>query len=369
MNAKTVIAGNRKTLFWSSEFGHLLAVTNDTIKHEDKYIYYLPEDIQYSWEIPPAGVAFGKPKTVRREGGIDPLAVQTTHGSVLKNYKGGTGHTDTTYDYCREAWFDAFTGFYQRFNQHKYLTEWANYKTGPWFDSKQKAWDELSEFQQSVRINEGRYPSDINITKKLGSGVETLCKLSDRPRLDTRPLDDSLDGLNGVTVEKKDTLSLRENSELKVMEKYFQEGNHSLDGMLPVYFSKGLKVFYHPKMNRYCTFTFKGWQTMPKSESWTRIDHEICPAWVPFTKHDIEARHFFKHVGKKEKKVTYFRGFNGDMLVRDTFEKIMEEGCLNCKRTPHWGNYVRFVDHKFFFCEFCERDTELVKSFKSGKNN
>lgn len=157
------------------------------------------------------------------------------------------------------------------------------------------------------------------------------------------------------------------------MEKWFQEGNHNMDNLVPILNDQNIlrdcRVYFNNKTSKYVTFTFKGWSTKPKSEAWVRVEYEICPRFVPFTDHDVEARHFYKHEGKKKKKVTFFRGFNGDMLVRPTFEKIMDEGCLNCSRTPQWGNYVRFVDHKFFFCEYCARHDDLVKGFKTGTKN
>jgi hypothetical protein len=361
----------KKLLFWSSEFGHLLAVTNDTIKHEDAYIYEVQKDLHYSWVIPPQGQAFGKAHVVKSEAGIDPLAVATSSGSILGGYRVSTGRMDTTYedtyqpgDYVQDPWHDPFTGFWQRFNRAAYLTQWANQKLGPWYNSKQQAWDALAESAQELRIKEGKYPSDINIRKKLGNGLAPSCDLRDRPELN-----DSLEGLNNVTVEKRDTLTVAERMKKEAMEKWFKECNHDMTDLLPVTDLQGCKVYFNRTTSKYVTFTFKGWQTKPKSESWVRIEYEICPKFVPFTEHDIQARHFYKHEGKKKKKVTYFRGFNGDMLVKTSFEKIMEDGCLNCGRSPKWGNYVRFVDHKFFFCEFCERHTELVNGFKTGTKN
>jgi hypothetical protein len=88
-----------------------------------------------------------------------------------------------------------------------------------------------------------------------------------------------------------------------------------------------------------------------------------APLNLEFTILDINANHKFKHIGKKDKKQIFYRGWNGELLPRDAFEAIALCGCMACSRKPKWGNEIMFIDKDHFLCEFCTMDQPLVRTW------
>lgn len=395
---------DRQRLFWSSERGHLFGATDSAVSHEENYLIALPENIHLSWEVPDHGKQFQKPKGVKREGSLVPFEpkkgqsiLQGYHGNSQNRSNSGSNSTRVTDssstrrdDY--DNWHDPFTGMYQKWNQAKYSYKWAIKKEGPYFESKQEAWDTLTIDERHERIKAGKYPSDV----ALWDNIKTDDKRN------SSALNDSLNGLNGVAEEKRGSinhhssgehsnddyvpgdnghatersevseaaesrarLSAKETFKNAAMEKRWNQGNYDVTGLLIVYQHPGVKVYWNPKERNWVSYVFAGFQT-PQHDSYIKQVADLCPTYVPFETLDVNARHCFRHVGKKKKKQIYFRGFQGKDLSPKDFNEIMKEGCINCGREPQWGNYVRFVDDKIFFCAHCERDTELVKSFRTG---
>lgn len=389
---------DRQKMFWSSEKYHLASATNDAITHEEKYLHCLPVDQHYSWEIPESGKQFGKPRVTRRAGNIDPFSVK---GSVLTDYHkqnggkndSGTGNqtwhnTNTnsnSSNYSQpngvhtagDAWGpDDFHGFYEKFSQSNYAYMYGVTKHGMFYPSLQEAWDSLSIFEQNARIDKGIFPSGIDINKKVGdkkSDLAPSCSVTHlTPRSNHPDLEDSLTELN-----KKEPTPTNERRVLSVADKKRKEERDkrfllcaglSLSDLTFIWEDHATKIYWDRKRVKYVCFRWIGFN-LPKDQSWARTDYETCPDFVPFTFHDIQARHFYKHSGKKKKRKTEYRGFGNELLSETDFLKKMEEGCLGCQRKPQWGNYVRFVSEEFFFCEYCERDEKLVSSFKTGTKN
>lgn len=384
---------DRQKLFWSSEKLHLAAATDSAIIHDEKFLHCLPVDQHYSWEIPEAGKAFGKPRVTARVGNVDPFGVQ---GSVLTDYhnkNGGKNGTATaanssqnpTYSSWKaphqggnaqatgDAWGpDDFHGFFEKFSPVHYAIHYGQYKHGAFYPTLQEAWDSLTIFEQQQRIEKGTWPSGIDLYKKLPKpGLAPTCSV---PRSNHPDLEDSLEELNkskevpNVTV-KRVTLSVADQKRKEERDKRFLLCvGFALSDLTYIWEDDSTKIYWDRKRVKYVCFRFIGWN-LPKDQSWVRTDYETCPDFVPFTFHDIQARHFFKHSGKKKKRKTEYRGFGNELLSETDFLKKMEEGCLGCQRHPQWGNYVRFVSEEFFFCEYCERDEKLVSSFKTGTKN
>lgn len=118
-------------------------------------------------------------------------------------------------------------------------------------------------------------------------------------------------------------------------------------------------IWRDTKMNQWMLGT---WQE--KDQKWNFRISRQAPRFLKFTVLDVNANHAFKHVGKKKKKVIYFRGWKGIELTRPEFEQIAKCGCSACGRTDiEWGNYVMFVGATQFLCEFCALDVPLVRSW------
>jgi len=391
---------DRKRLFWSSDKGHLYAATHDTISHEENYLYNLPIDTHFSWVIPEHDKAFGKARAVKREGSRAPLAKPGT--SIMADYHSRNASATTSKGVTRtdiDPWGpDEFHGFFMKYDNVKYRYRYAVWKHSQYYDSLQEVWDSLSELEQNTRITKGIYPSDIDLRPKFERQREkekekdkVIAPSCDIVHRSNHPdLEDSLTALNGVTQEnrgsednvvaflpppkkERKTLSANEVYRHKKMEERL-DLSRGFEKFPLIWGDETRKVYYSRDSASYIVYTWKGFN-LPADASWRRDECKVCPDFVPFTDHDIEARHFFRHkkVGSKKNKnkgkVTSFVGYLGSLLVRESFDKLMEEGCLNCQRKPKWGNWVRFVSDKFFFCEHCERDEELVNGFKTGTKN
>lgn len=106
----------------------------------------------------------------------------------------------------------------------------------------------------------------------------------------------------------------------------------------------------------------------PVGNAWDRHETATPPAEMSFKIVDINSQHMFRHIGRKKNKKIFYKGWKKDLLVMDRFEKIMQEGCLNCARRPEWGNEVTFVSENHdFLCEYCKLTPGLVDSFFGEK--
>lgn len=364
---------DKQRLFWSSESGHLAAAMAN-VPHEDKqYMWEVPEDIHISWEIPNHGQQFSKPRGVRREATPDTPFVG--RGSVLG--KDSQSHRNNSWQHTKnttnnasdwddgdglEPWQDPMTGMWKRFSHTKYGYIFANFKKGPYYNDEQSCWDALSEHDQMERIKAGRYTSRIDAFKKVGR-PQTID--ADKDLNDPLTTEENIKGYLPFIPDppKKSVVDVR----TKCQNDRFKSDGHDITGMTLLVEKEGFKAFYDRTANKWVTFTFLGFAVKP--QCWLRTDYEIPPEHIPLPVHDINARHFYRHIGKKKRKQIKFVGFRGHTLSKEEFEKHMEEGCLNCSRKPQWGNWVRFLDREYFLCELCEKDESLVKSFKSGARN
>lgn len=364
-------------LFWSSERGHLFsALTGDgcSIETEDKFLNKVLEDVHYSWTVPEFNQKFGKARAVKREGTPDPLVQTTRKGtSLFQGGQTGGGSTGTTSNSSANCsgippWGpDPFTGFYGKWDQANYGYLHAVYKHGPYYKTLQECWNSLSKAEQERRIGAGTYPSNINLEEASSNS---------HPRSNHPDLEDALTTQKSgyIPIKNRKEISAKATLKLSAIDDRFQKftGFAALPSKVwedgPELDNTHRKVFWDKDSKEFVVYNFKGFTFKPE-ECFEKFTAKICPTYVPYTLVNIDSNHSFSHRGRKKKKVVSYKGYKGDLLVRETFEKIMALGCLNCKRVPEWGNLVNFVEHKVFFCEHCARDEELVNHFRTGTNN
>lgn len=330
-------------LFWSSERDHLVAGMADTAHDDVKWLYPLPENDHYSWIIPEYGKAFGKPRVVKREGDTSGNFTQGTTGQTNTKDYGIKSHGDSA---SRYAWCSGKHHFWERFVQSRGDYIYSQTENGTYYDTLQEAWDNLPDNEKLRRLD----------NKMLPNGVRSGYIWREEGRL-------------YVKLEKPDLKLVHgSNSETKtyhdeVKEKKLREATLQDRKAYVIHKEQNKRVYWDTDNKRYVVYTFDG---MYKDPPWSRSEVMTCPEFVPFTPLDTDANHRFKHIGKGKKKVVYFKGYKNEMLVRQTFEKIMSCGCVNCKRTPQWGNPVNFLNNTMFMCEHCARNDDQLKQWKDA---
>ncbi len=132
-------------------------------------------------------------------------------------------------------------------------------------------------------------------------------------------------------------------------------------------FVQTFRLKYQNHLNRvYYDSTNEMWHHFKYAVStdiWTHDELPHPPACIPLKMVNIEAGgcHSFTFKGKREKRIAMYKGFRRELLVKETFEKIMSHGCINCQRRPSWGNLVRFFSPVDFLCEHCCEMPRVVK--------
>jgi hypothetical protein len=334
----------REQLFWSSEMAHLIAGMSDTPHEDSKWVHCLPENDHYSWVIPEFGKAFGKPRVVKREGD---KSSSFTHSTPIgqKNTPTYGGKSDNN-SASRFSWLNGRTGFYEKFVCVGGSYIYSKDEHGTYYDTEQEAWDHLSEGEKIRRLNIRLYPAGIETGYVWSDEMKHFVKLG-KPELKL------------VSDNTRATSTLYD----EVKEKKLTEATLSDSKAYVVHKEQNKRVYYSTEHNRYIVYSFEG---MHNDLPWQRSEVMTCPDFVPFTSLDVNANHSFKHIGRGRKKVIYFKGFKNEMLVRQSFDKIMKCGCVNCKRTPEWGNPVHFLDKTMFLCEHCARNPDQVREWKQA---
>lgn len=341
---------DKKQLFWSSEDVHLMAAMVD-VPHEPKFVYYLPMDEHYSWEIPNVGQAFGKARVVRREGHKENPFTYTTskHGvNTTDNSGGSTWNGDS-----RFSWPNKKTGFWEKFNSNTKTYKYAEYEHSTYYDSLQEAWDALSETIKFRRV----------IAKEIPAGVisgyhfdyDKSCHVkTEKPE----GSDNSISKVEKEVITDKSAIITLMDERL---EKELKKANLNDKKCVQIFKDIRRTAYWDTENKGYILYTFMGFNCDP---CWDRQMLKNLPETIPLPLLDIDARHQFKHIGTGKKRVTYYKGYKNEMLVRQTFEKLMETGCCNCNRKPIWGNEVQFLSKDIFVCEFCARDKEQISAWK-----
>jgi hypothetical protein len=336
----------KEQLFYSSEEVHLVAAMTD-VDHETNFIYELPEDKLYKWIIPNYGQPFGKASVKTMEGKkSNPFTARTT-STATGNHSTGYHDNYLPNGDSRIAWKDRATGFFVRHNDKKNIHRYGELEHGVYYDSVQECWNHLSEPVKRARV----------IANDIPDGVESGYYYDDNLNEYIQEPKKELE--KAVSDNRKDIVKMYDEAVLKKL----REVTLNDTKCVQVYQDKYRTAYFDQGNKNFVLYTFMGMHTEPAFDRQT-LKH--LPIAIPFTNLDVNARHQFKHIGKGKKRITYFKGFQGHMLVKESFEKLMEHGCLECKRRPGWGHDVLFVDASAFLCEYCKYNSDKVQEWKEA---
>lgn len=364
-----------KKLYWSSEGLHLVTATAEVEKNDDDKFWELPADVHYKWVIPEFGKPFGKPLVTKRPGTREDRpfwnnkkdkdrgdsGFNTQGFQFKKTLNSGPSGSDSTKVSTLPAdepgdnpmvFYDKNVGFWSRWNNNKKKFKFSALEKGPFWYAVQHAWDDLTPEQQRTRIISKNVPLDIQFPRwKYDDQKNEYIYLPP--------------GGAAKLEEPQKPAPARQKMADQVQGKHLVEALNEVDKKLFVHVFKDERreMFWDMQTKQYFLFTYMGPSSLPH---WDRQMFKRVPFSIPFTRVDVNARHSYKHRGKGKRKVIYYKGYNNEMIVQQTFEKIMGNGCLGCKRCPAWGTEVRFVDKELFICEFCSRDTQLVKEWEEA---
>lgn len=372
---------DHQQLYWSSEALHLWAAMSEVPKNLEKdYFWELPVDRHYSWKIPQVNKAFDKPRVTIREGRRGDIPFQqggfqvkpkkdlkSKSNQIPQNPSQNSNHNHNHQDLSTasplmnssengadgqgredDSQFDGVpippgnkTVLWMKFNQSKKQWKYSAYEYGTYYYEVQRAWDVLDEKDKFQAV----------IAKKIPLGVNSGYFY-----------DDQKNEFRRVGSSESNPVQSSAASQVKQSKLDRIIGDKS-KGTFPLFKNDQLHLRWDPQEKHFLLYSFMGFHSDPV---WDCKNLKTVPETIPFSKLDIDARHNFVHSGQKEKKVISYRGWKGALLVQQSFEKIMEEGCLNCHRTPEWGNEVRFLDNDNFICEFCMKNPDVVKVAESA---
>lgn len=345
----------RERMYWSSEKEHLIAAMTD-IPHDEKFLIDIPENHHYQYEIPHYGQAFAKARAAKMEGNI-PVPFVGGSGKIT----GGKHGNQNAY----AAWEDKTTYMWKRWRGATGGYIFAISEFGVYYDTPQLCWDNMTENEKLRRLSKYEIPPGVATGYYLSQITQTWEK---------HEADTSVEEKGKAIIVRRGTEA---ETHLKLVSDNQNEINHKIVKLkeekleiltkpllecIKVHHSPDLRAYFNGNNKTFHVFTFS---SMAHNQPWNAGTYKTCPDIVPFTKLDIRARHHFKHVKHGKEKIPYYRGWDGAMLVRQTFEKLMKSGCADCKRTPEWGNEVEFISKELFVCEFCSKDREKVKLWKS----
>lgn len=343
---------DHKTIFWSSEGFHLVTATAEVVLDKEDKFYELPADKHFSWVIPDHGKAFGKPRVTERRGQREDLPFvgggKNNHKSA---YKSLSHIPQDDPDDCAAPFFHTEYGFWGLYNMKAHTFKYSAKENGTYYYDIQKAWDDLDPEEQRKRVIQRNIPPKVHLPRwKYDDKTNQYVRVPPDvhvPSEKEKAVSKVNQTIADQVVQKKLLDTLKEIPDSKYFCEKFKDERR--------------RLFYDIQNKNFNLFTFLGHSVSP---SWDRQTLTKVPMSIPFTPIDINARHCFKHKGRGKRKIIYYRGFNKSMLVRESFEKIMLNGCCNCDRKPAWGNEVRFVSNEMFLCEFCMSNLSLVQEWE-----
>lgn len=370
---------DRKQLYWSSEVEHLGSALNRSgvkRKADDKgqfRSHMLPVNSWHKWKIPEENGVFEEVIRVKVEGKPRPI-----------------------YDYTSRGYGNSNFDYYSN-------TEW-DHKSNSWVNKKDSS---VAPFQ-GKKDNASSTSTDQNTTSTTGNSG-TLIPADAAARI-------ALLGADKFTLIYRDdeTRTYYETNEGKFHRYWWEKHNtcwHHTSTIFPPAELRGVDVAdllnrgmvrvghdrwdsvkpprEAPIDDKLEIIRFKGtavvvtkvkpevvtatpWTSFiwnKTSKDWNRYKQEVPPNLLPDTQLDL-AGHCFKHTGKREKKVVYYKGYNNKLLTMKEFNEITHKGCVCCDRTPTWtdgrkgGVRVNFVSNEFFLCEYCGEDEKLLNDLK-----
>ena len=325
-----VLDAEKKQLFWSSEWAHLASALTEIKLEGDKPIHLLPEDTHFSWKIPAIGQEFSEPEKVKRAGYVRPLVTGAGFGKGY--YSANSNQDQDDYLYGPAHW-DQDTFLYRRWNKNKLIFEFSQAEFG-----KFACWSELPQWMKEYKSKPRQSTNIIDATV-----------------LDTTVID--------TTATNVAPPSQMDEAKGRIRDRKFEEVTKDIPkgDVKMVYSGKDSRIMYNIKDKVWIEYKFAGFTDI---SGWNRHIHKTCPAIVPYTRHDIEARHEWVIKGKGKNRHILYKGFKGELLVNARFTQLMQQGCLCCDRKPEWTNKVTFVNKTDFLCEYCSYDQNMVISMR-----
>lgn len=339
-----------KRLYWSSEWEHLLAATKD-VKSKQNAIKTLEEHIHLSWVIPEINQTFGKAKATKREPLIRPFVQRT--GTTTFHGTGGrlvcNNHNETAWyddNQVTKPWLDDQFCLWCRYNHVLNEYEWSAYEKGS-YGSIEQAWDNLSNTTKDSLKEQNRIPPAVKV------------RMASRAIVINKKTETEVVGLDATKIKVK------EKRWATTIEEYREK--NKLNILSPIYADADQKAYFNLKENKFDVFK---WEGFTLNKGWQKLTCWPCPKSIPLPVHDINARHFYKHLGKKKNKKVFYKGYRGNLIPQKKFNEVMECGCEECKRIPQWGNQVLFLSSSQFLCEFCNMavpvKTKYLELFKKS---
>lgn len=341
-----VYANDKKTVFYASTYAILMAsLHTEGIKTNGNVIEFTPDTL-YSWQIPIGKSEALKPPIRKKLEGRVPEKWNYHHSKK----KAEAGTTTTTSGTAAVAtgssspWKPGQTALHLEdddINEMVYAGHFVGYVP------KTNLTDTTTNVHKNAAekvIEEGR--------KKLAASIGALTNLI----TPDKKTEHSSGGPLPRCLEAADVMRKRA----------FEDATKA--GLVP---PENTKLFEH-RMNAkfvkvWRTIADGLWITLkynPVHNVWDRFESAIPPSELPLQIMDINARHAFRHIGRKKRKKIFYKGWKKELLTMERFEKCMQEGCLNCTRNPEWGNEVVFVSENHdFLCEWCKLTPGLLDSF------
>lgn len=309
---------DRNVLFWSSDFYALAyGMEQGRINRGEEKIYLLPVDSHLSWKLPHLNQPFGDPS---REG--------------LKGYeykytyvRGGFGRTQGT----------------------------------PFLDGESTALDDW------YREEAGKSTESSGGTPETSESKTSRVIPDDGTTEDSKILETHYDHEKGshIVVDRKGRAEVRKHLQPEIVDKLEEMAEKRFDEQFssPLLVNNNLclkasqpfkKCYYDKKEGMFSSYEY-----LTLTNKWVLHHSAMPPKWLPYNMINVEAggSHLFSYQkqgrGKKKKRMIFYKGYQGKTLDRESFEGVMANGCLNCARTPTWGNEVKFVDSETFLCEHC----------------
>lgn len=294
-----IVSASKKTLYWSSDYEPMMyALARAKINVGENKPAIVPEDMWLSWKIPEAGQDFGEPTRTTVKGKADPFPVRTQEAY------GGRSTLTTNSGGCHGS---------------------------NWPTSK---------------------PSGVTLLPFMKGAVEDM--MYDKATATWVPaIKKNVVIENGVTVhsDNPSTRKLMLQRVSKIRDERFVR-QHGTPGtaLILKHHDFQNKIYFNKLSEDWWWYNYE-----VANNEWKIYKSDDPPHALPFTLINVEAggNHNFAYKKVRKVRCIYYKGYEGNLLPPDRFNRLMEDGCINCQRKPTWGNVVRFLNHDTFLCEHC----------------
>lgn len=324
---------DNQALFWSSTAYMLYSALEEAkVSRGENKVHLLTSNTIFSWKIPLINKAFDEPERIK----ITPPTF------VQRVYSGGR----------RDDWDDPFYSGpdLQDVRSSKVSEEEDAKKKEEELKKKQeeeakKASETNADEHDQHRINHAHYSCMNPNYKAQPSLWETRRQLAEAHKNST-PAPKVVEH-NKAVAEEQFKLGPAKN----IPTNWIKKHDASFD-----------KVWWDPDTRTYVLY-----QYITVQAKWFRSQSESPPNCLPFKMINIEAggSHLFSYQKKRKQgggkeTLVFYKGFKGNLLSEAAFSTLMAKGCINCDRSPVWGNEVRFINKEIFLCEHSKDSPNIV---------